>query len=118
MANKKTMGVVLSYILIVVDILVGILFVPYLLKALGDTEYGVYKLMVSTAAYLSILDFGIGGTLTRYIVKYKTQNDKQSEENFSAMGLTIYACLSVLVLLIAVVVMIFILLKSITKMEN
>ena len=101
MKNKKTVGIVLSYLLIIIDIFVGIFFVPYLLKSLGDTDYGVYKLMVSTAAYLSVLDFGIGGTLTRYIVKYKTENDKKGEENFSAMGLIIYAFLAVVVLLIA-----------------
>ncbi len=106
--NKKTVGVILSYILIVVDILVGLFFVPYLLKSLGDTEYGIYKLMGSTASYLSVLDFGIGGTLTRYIVKYKTSKDKQGEENFSAMGLIIYGCLAILVLFIATVMMLLV----------
>ena len=102
MKNKKTVGVILSYLLIIIDIVVSIVFVPYLLKTLGDNEYGVYKLMVATAAYLSVLDFGIGGTLTRYIVKYKTEHDKKGEENFSAMGLIIYAVLATVVLLIAV----------------
>lgn len=108
MTNRKTIGVILSYGLVVIDILVSIFFVPYLLKALGDSEYGVYKLMLSTASYLSVLDFGIGGTLTRYIVKYKTENDKQGEENFSAMGLIIYGFLAVLVLIVATIVMFFI----------
>ena len=106
--SKTTSGIVLSYLLIIVDILVGLFFVPYLIKALGDTEYGVYKLMASTASYLSVLDFGIGGTLTRYIVKYKTEKDKKGEENFSAMGLIIYGFLSVLVVVIAIFVMLII----------
>lgn len=99
--NKKTIGVLLSYLLIVIDIFVGLLFVPYLLKSLGDAEYGVYKLMGSTASYLSVLDFGIGGTLTRYIVKFKTERDKKGEENFSAMGLLIYGVLALLVILMS-----------------
>ena len=99
--NKKTIGVLLSYSLIVIDIFVGLLFVPYLLKSLGDAEYGVYKLMGSTASYLSVLDFGIGGTLTRYIVKFKTEQDKKGEENFSAMGLLIYGVLALLVILMS-----------------
>lgn len=102
--NKKAIGIILSYILIVVDIIVGILFVPFLLKNLGANEYGLYKLMFSTASYLSVLDFGIGGTITRYVVKYRTEKKKKDEENFVAMGLVVYGGLSCLVLLIAFVV--------------
>lgn len=102
MMNKKTVGIVLSYLLIVIDIVVGILFVPFLLKTLGDNEYGIYKLMMSTASYLSVLDFGIGGTITRYVVKFRTQQKKKEEENFLAMGFMIYGVLSLLVILLAV----------------
>lgn len=106
--KKRIAAIVLSYILIVVDILVGILFVPFLKNGLGDVDYGLYKLLLSTASYLSVLDFGIGGTITRYVVKFKTNNDKKSEENFLAMGFTIYAVLAVLVLVFASIITIFI----------
>lgn len=98
--RKKSLGVIFSYLLIVVDIIVGILFVPFLLKNLGDDEYGLYKLMLSTASYLSILDFGIGGTMTRYIVKYKTENDERNEKNFIAMGLILYGILATAVIVL------------------
>ena len=99
--NKKTSGIILSYLLIVIDIVVGILFIPFLLKTLGDSEYGIYKLMHSTASYLSVLDFGIGGTITRYVVKFRTRKERHEEENFLAMGFLIYGILSLLVILLA-----------------
>ena len=106
--NKRTTGVVLSYLLIVIDIVVGIVFVPFLLGGLGEDEYGLYKLLFSTASYLSVLDFGIGATITRYIVKFKTEGRKQDEENFAAMGLIIYAALSVIVIVLAIGISFFI----------
>lgn len=99
--NKKTLGIILSYLLIVIDIVVGILFVPFLLRSLGDQEYGLYKLMLSTASYLSVLDFGIGGTITRYVIKFRTEKDRKREENFLAMGFLIYAILALLVMALA-----------------
>lgn len=99
--NKKSLGIILSYLLIVIDIVVGILFVPFLLRALGDQEYGIYKLMLSTASYLSVLDFGIGGTITRYVIKFRTEQDRKSEENFLAMGFLIYGVLAVIVMALA-----------------
>ena len=106
--NKKSLGIILSYLLIVVDIVVGVLFVPFLLKSLGDQEYGLYKLMLSTASYLSVLDFGIGGTITRYVVKFRTQKNGRDEENFLAMGFLIYAILALLVIAFAVGIALFI----------
>ena len=100
--SKKMTGSALSYLLIVVDIIVGIFFVPFLLQQLGDSEYGLYKLMFSTASYLSVLDFGIGATITRYVVKFKTEKKKQDEENFVAMGLLVYGALALIVLVAAV----------------
>lgn len=102
--NKRTLGIVLSYVLIGIDIIVGILFVPILLKALGDEEYGLYKLLLSTASYLAVLDFGIGGTITRYVVKFRTEKDEKKTQNFLAMGFLIYIALSVLVLVLATVI--------------
>ena len=100
--NNKKVAIICSYLLIVVDIVVGILFVPFLLKNLGDSEYGLYKLMLSTASYLSVLDFGIGATITRYVVKFKTEGKRREEENFVAMGLCIYGVLAVIVLILSV----------------
>ncbi len=101
--NKKTVAIICSYLLIVVDIAVGIIFVPFLLKGLGDEEYGLYKLLFSTASYLAVLDFGIGSTITRYVVKFKTENKAKEEQNFIAMGMLIYLLLSALVMILAIV---------------
>lgn len=94
--KKKLWGVIFSYLLIVIDILVALFFVPYLLRGLGEDEYGIYRLLYSTASYLSVLDFGLGGTITRYIVKFKTEGDLKKQENFMAMGLLIYGLLAVI----------------------
>lgn len=102
--NKKAWGVIFSYLLIVVDTLVALLFVPFLLDGLGQDEYGLYRLLYSTASYLAVLDFGIGGTITRYIVKYKTENDIKAQENFMAMGLLIYGVLAVITMIVSAVI--------------
>lgn len=100
--NKKVSGVFFSYLLIVVDILVTLLLLPYLWDNLGPDEYGLYKMLQSTAAFMSVMDFGLGGTITRYIVKFKTEGDLRKQENFMAMGLTIYGLLATVTLVISV----------------
>ncbi len=106
--NKRIIGILLSYVLIIVDVIAGIMLVPILLGKLGDDEYGLYKLMFSTASYLSVLDFGIGGTITRYVVKFRVNREVKKEQNFLAMGLILYALLAFCVLLVAIVLSVLI----------
>ena len=101
--NNKKVAIICSYLLIVVDIAVGIFFVPFLIGGLGESEYGLYKLLFSMASYLSVLDFGLGSTITRYVVKYKTEGRLKEEQNFVAMGMILYLILVGAVMILAVI---------------
>lgn len=80
-------GAILSYVIIVVNTLYGILFIPFLISTLGLSQYGVYKTIGSFAAAVTFLDFGIGTTTLRYIAKFRAENDKRQECNFFAMAM-------------------------------
>ena len=71
--NQRTIGFVLSYVSIFVSSIAGIAFTPYMILKLGDIEYGLYQLLYSAIGYVALLDFGLGSTLTRYILKYKSE---------------------------------------------
>ena len=76
--NQIKYGALISYVLIIANALFGIFVTPFILKYLGDSSYGVYKTMGSLSSSLLILDLGIGGTLMRYIAKYRAnaQDDR------------------------------------------
>ena len=73
--NRKT-GVILSYVLLIVEIFSTLLFTPFLIRSLGQAEYGIYQLVISITAYLALLDLGVGNSVIRYIAKYRANNDK------------------------------------------
>ena len=60
--NRK-IGVILSYIAMVFEVLSTLLITPFMLRTLGQSEYGVYKLSSSITAYLLLLDLGVGNML-------------------------------------------------------
>lgn len=97
--NQRNVGIMMSYLLLILDTLVSIIYTPILLKNLGDSQYGLYQLMTSMVNYLAIMDLGLGSTITRYVVKYRTENDKKSESNFLAISLIVYGVISVLILI-------------------
>lgn len=72
--NQIKIGAVLNYVIIGINALVGLLYTPYLLRMLGQNEYGLYSLVASIISYLTILDFGFGNAIVRYTAKFRAEN--------------------------------------------
>lgn len=65
---------------------------------LGQAEYGLYSLANSVVAYLSLLSFGFGSTIIRYIAKYNAEGNKEAEEKVFGFFILLYCGLAILVL--------------------
>lgn len=48
----------------------GLLYTPYMLRMMGQEEYGLYSLVASVVSYLTMLDFGFGNAIVRYTNLY------------------------------------------------
>ena len=101
--TEKKRGIVLGYVLIVANAISGILLTSILLKYLGQEEYGLYKLAASYISLISVLDFGLGGTITRYIIKYQTENEEKLEKEFLSTVFILYTILAIIVLAVGIV---------------
>lgn len=97
--NQVKVGAMLSYLLIILNTIYGLLISPYILGRLGEAEYGVYKTIASFSSALLVLDLGIGTTVMRYTAKYRAEKKKDEIGNFAAVGL-IEAVIMALVLLV------------------
>ena len=95
-SNQIKIGAILSYAIIVVNMLVGILYTPILTAKLGQSEYGLYSLVTSVISYLTILDFGFGNAIIIYTTRYRVSNQKEKEEKLHGMFLIIYTVIGVI----------------------
>lgn len=102
--NRK-IGVIYSYVLMFVEVFSATLFTPYLIRSLGQAEYGVYQLVYSVTAYLMLLDLGIGNAVIRYMAKYRAENNKQKQEEFLGIATLFYGLIAIVVLVIGAVLL-------------
>ena len=101
-------GAILSYILIILNTVSGLLVTPYIVDKLGDSAYGVYKTMSSFTAALLVLDIGLGGTLLRYISRYRADKEEEKIPNFISMSLFQAGIISVVVIIATGIIYFFI----------
>lgn len=66
----------------VVVFIVSFLLTPFMLHQLGPTVYGLWVLVGSMVAYGAILDFGIWGTIVKYVAQYHAQGDALHARRF------------------------------------
>ncbi|MBT2657090.1 oligosaccharide flippase family protein [Bacillus sp. ISL-18] len=97
--NQLKLGSILSYVSLFVSNLVVFFYTPFMLKHLGQAEYGIYALMGSFVGYLGILEFGLGNTVIRYIALFRAQGRKDKESNLIALCLMIYTLIGIICLL-------------------
>lgn len=96
-SNKEIkIGAILSYVIIVVNMLIGVLYTPILTAKLGQTEYGLYSLVTSVISYLTILDFGFGNAIIIYTTRYRNNNEKDKEQKLHGMFFIIYTIIGII----------------------
>lgn len=90
-------GALLSYATILVVNLSGLLLTPFIIRALGNAEYGLYVLIGSLAAYLGVLNFGLNNAVTRYVAQCAATNDRSQEARFlgAAVVVNVLAAIAV-----------------------
>lgn len=95
-SKEIKIGAILSYIIIVVNMLIGVLYTPILTAKLGQTEYGLYSLVTSVISYLTILDFGFGNAIIIYTTRYRNKNEKEKEQKLHGMFFIIYTIIGII----------------------
>ena len=94
--NQLKAGALLNYVIIGLNAFVGLVYTPYMLHKLGQSEYGLYSLVGSVIAYLTLMDFGFGNAVVRYTAKYRAEGKHEEMYRLFGMFFLIYAIISLL----------------------
>ena len=72
---------------------------PYLIDWLGQDRFGLFRTMTELFGYLTLLEFGLSGSLAPLLAGYIGQGDLRAERQIMAAGVRAYAMVSVPTLL-------------------
>ena len=68
--NELKVGSIITYINLIISTIIPLLYTPIMLRILGQEEYGLYSLSNSVISYLTLLNFGFGTAIIRFISKF------------------------------------------------
>lgn len=96
MKNKQIkIGAVISYIAIIVNILAGLIYTPWMISKIGQSQYGLYTLANSLIT-LFLVDFGLSSATARYISNYRAKNQDTEISSFLGAIYKLYGIIDII----------------------
>lgn len=102
-STQRKLGAILSYISIFASTIVQLLYTPFLIKMLGQSEYGLYSLIASIIGYLTVLDLGFGNAIVVYTAKYRAQGKIEEEKKLHGMFKIIFYVIGIIAFLLGII---------------
>jgi O-antigen/teichoic acid export membrane protein len=67
-----------NYVILVMRIVVTFFLTPVYVRYLGVYDFGIWELVVAILGYAGLLDLGLGFSISRFIAKYRAQDDHEA----------------------------------------
>lgn len=97
--NQLKTGIMLSYLSIFANVIVGIVYTPIMLRFLGQSEYGLYSLCVSMIGYLALFNFGFSSAYVRYYSLFKAKDDELKIKRLNGLFVIVFSIIAILVII-------------------
>lgn len=101
--SQIKIGAILSYIIVGINIAIGFIYTPILIRQLGQVEYGLYSLIFSFMSYLTILDFGLGNAIIVYTSRFINSKKKEEEYKLNGILVTVYFFIGLVVFILGTI---------------
>jgi O-antigen/teichoic acid export membrane protein len=98
--NELKTGAILSYVVLAVNSIVGLVYTPYMLRMMGQSEFGLYSLVSSVIAYLAIFDLGFGNAIIRYTAKFRAEGKYDQQYCMFGMFIVLYSIIGIIVFIL------------------
>ena len=96
--NQLKMGTILSYLQTAASVLVGLFYMPVMIRQLGTSEFGLYNTVASTISMLSILSLGFNSGYIRYYARYKKEENHEAINKLNGIFLLIFIVIGLVTL--------------------
>lgn len=102
-SKQIKVGAIISYGTIVFHIVAGLIYTPWLLSQIGQSDYGLYTLATSLIT-MFVMDFGLGAAISRYVSRYRAQNSQVAVDNFLGMIYKLYMLIDAVIFIVLLVI--------------
>jgi len=106
MIGNTAKGAIISYISIFLSIVISLVYTPWMIHQVGVSDYGLYSLVGTFLSYF-VLDFGLAGTITRFVAKYRAEGNEEKVANMLGLTAKVYLVLDGIIFVVVFILYFF-----------
>ncbi len=106
-SKQIKMGAVLSYGMVLFNIICGLLYTPWMIRQIGKADYGLYILVTSFLHYF-VVDFGLWMAVNKILSRLRAEGREDEEKNVIGLTTKIYLCMDIVVCIVVIMAFFFI----------
>jgi len=103
-AARFFVGVLWNWVGVALNIAIGVLLSPYIIRKLGPERYGIWVLVFSLVEYLWFFDLGFNTSVTQFVAKYRARNEPEQINCVINTGLLYFCAVGIVFSLATVLV--------------
>lgn len=108
MKNKQYFfGAFISYFAIFFNIVAGLVYIPWMVGKIGQSNYALYTLANSFIS-LFLVDFGLSSAVSRFVAKYRAEGREEKASDLLGIVTKLYICIDAIIFSILLIVYFFI----------
>ena len=92
--NQMKAGVMLSYLMNGINIIIHLTYMPVMIRLLGQSEFGLYSLVSGVVSYLSLFSLGFTGAYLRFFSRERQKGDREGLAALNGMFLLLFGVLA------------------------
>jgi O-antigen/teichoic acid export membrane protein len=83
-----------------INIIVAFVMSPVMVKTLGNSDYGLWEMVISVVGYMGLLDLGVGPALLRHVAIAHGNGDKQDLQETMSTAMVFFIGIGILAILV------------------
>ena len=87
--NNIKNAALISYVTIAFGIVSGLLYTPWMISQLGQSDYGLFALVMSIIGFFA-MDFGLGLAVSKFLLDYKVLGDNEGARKFLGIAYKLF----------------------------
>ena len=99
--TQVRLGALISYMALGINIVTGLLYTPWMVHKIGQSNYGLYTLATSLIA-IFMLDFGLGSAVSRFVSKYRAEGNQGAINKIVSVIYKLYFAIDGVILVVLV----------------
>jgi O-antigen/teichoic acid export membrane protein len=114
--SRLLTGTATRYVLLAVNIGLGVFLMPFTIRHLGQTEYGLWMMVASLTYYFQLLDLGYGSSVVKQVTEADARGDVSRVNRILSTFVVVYGVLGAVAAL-GIVATIFIVVPRFPNLE-